>query len=78
MKTVRLDLQWVEPKIGDYPFSPFAQVVTKNGDAHLTSQCMTPGELDEAINLLKAELEQIRIEGRKRLLKWRPPARNSN
>ena len=78
MDTLRLDLLWIEPKEGQYPFTPFAHIVPKKrplvGQGNmledrpvLTPQLMAPTEVDYYVDGLIADLEKIRREARKKL-----------
>jgi hypothetical protein len=69
MSTRRLMLRWNAPKPGDYPFGPIAQIVPKlamqldSGPSLISPDCATEEEWNQEIEVFKADLEAIRIEG---------------
>ena len=78
MDTLRLDLLWIEPKKGQYPFTPFAHIVPKKRPLVgqgimledrllLTPQLTTSTEVDYYVDSQIADLEKIRREVRKKL-----------
>ena len=63
----------VAPKKGDYPFSPFCQIVVgshwvdERGLHGLSPQLTTEQEIDSSFDYLSAELEIARSEAKKGL-----------
>jgi hypothetical protein len=77
MDTLRLDLLWIEPKKGQYPFTPFAHIVPKTrplvgqGGALqdrllLTPQLTTSTEVNYYVDSQIADLEKIRWAAHKK------------
>lgn len=81
MNTLHLDLLWIEPEKGQYPFTPFAHIVPKTRPlvgqggtlqdrVLLTPQLMTPPEIDYYVDELIADLEKIRRAAHKKFRKF--------
>ena len=78
MDTLRLDLLWIEPKKGQYPFTPFVHIAPKDrplvgqgdmleGRLLLTPQLTTSTEVDYYVDSLIADLEKIRWAAHRKL-----------
>jgi hypothetical protein len=78
MDTLRLDLLWIEPKKGQYPFTPFAHIVPKirplvgqggmlEDRLLLTPQLTTLTEVDYYADQLISDIEKIRRATHKKL-----------